>query len=86
MIVLKIIGVILLVIVLLVLALLMAVLFVPIRYQVSGTKHGEYRITFRVSWFLRLLHMKGQFDEQGLQYRLKALMFTLSESDDEGTA
>lgn len=84
--ILKIIGIVLLVLLFLLLAAVCIILFVPIRYEASGEMHGAWNVRFRVSWIMRMLRIDGHIDQNGLQYRAKALGKTLKESNDEGTA
>lgn len=60
--ILKIIGFILLGILGLILLILTAVLFVPIRYRVSGYSKDTYELRAQVSWLLHILHVSGWFD------------------------
>lgn len=84
--ILKAVGILLLVLFLLLLLLLLLILFVPIRYHVEGEKEKDYYAEIRISWLLRIFRFKGRYDRQGFRYRIKALFWTVSKSDDKKTA
>ena len=71
--ILKILGIILLSVLGLLLVSLLAVLFVPVRYRAEGSYHGQPALSVRVSWLLRLLVFRAQYNGQGLVCTIKVL-------------
>lgn len=74
---LKIAGILLLAVLVAALAALLFVLFVPVRYRVSGfqeeaVENGEkpaFRMELQVSWLLKLFRFRLQYGKEGLAYR-----------------
>ena len=56
--ILKIIGIILLILLGLILLILAVVLFVPVRYQVSGSIGEKTTVRIAVTWLLHVVHLK----------------------------
>lgn len=77
--ILKIIGILFAVLILLLLLLTGLVLFVPLRYEISGSYHKEtYGGGGSVSWLLGLLKIQGSFEKgKGLSWKVKAAWFSL---------
>lgn len=81
--ILKIIGIILLVVVGLVLFLLAVVLFVPVRYRLSGKKEAEtFFVKAEAFWLMHLLRVRALYPEPG-KIVVKLLWFTLYDSSEE---
>ena len=80
--VLKIIGILLLVLLVLAILLLSLILFLPVRYEIKADYYGTPHAYIRLHWLLHLLRAYVTFDlEQGLQYEVKALWFSLKQAD-----
>ncbi|MBS4792522.1 MAG: hypothetical protein KH041_08675, partial [Clostridium sp.] len=76
--ILKILGIILLVLFGLLLLVLCTVLFVPVRYQISGSWKEEKWGRVRVSWLLSAICVNGSYEkEKGLQASLRVLWLKL---------
>lgn len=80
--ILKIIGLILLGILALALAIVLAVLFVPVRYRVSGSHYDEWKATVRFSWLLHILSFHADYDG-GLTTSLRIFGFRLGRSSND---
>ncbi len=67
----------------LLLLVLLLLLFVPLRYNldlerretVAGHAH------FSLHWFFRALELRGDYDREGFRYRLRALRYTIKETE-----
>lgn len=81
--ILKIIGILFAVLILLLLLLTGLVLFVPLRYEISGSYHKEtYGVGGSVSWLLGLLKIQGSFEKgKGLSWKVKAAWFSLPKEE-----
>lgn len=76
--ILKILGIILLVLLGFLLLVLCTVLFVPVRYQISGSWQEEKWGRVRVSWLLSAICVNGSYEkEKGLQASLRVLWLKL---------
>lgn len=69
--VLKIIGIIILAILALLLFALALVLFVPVRYSVLAEKYGEIKFSGNISWLLRLINIKGKYENNDFDFSVK---------------
>lgn len=69
--VLKIIGIIILAILALLLFAIALVLFVPVRYNISAEKYGEIKFSGNVSWLLRLINIKGKYENSDFNFSVK---------------
>ena len=81
--ILKLIGILFAVLILLLLLLTGLVLFVPLRYEISGSYHKEtYGGGGSVSWLLGLLKIQGSFEKgKGLSWKVKAAWFSLPKGE-----
>lgn len=81
--ILKLIGILFAVLILLLLLLTGLVLFVPLRYEISGSYHKEtYGVGGSVSWILGLLKIQGSFEKgKGLSWKVKAAWFSLPKEE-----
>lgn len=70
--ILKIIGIVILALLGLVLAILLLVLFVPVRYGLSGSYHGRVQGNIKVTWLLHALSLRVTY-EDGLDMAVKVL-------------
>ncbi len=65
------------------LLVLILLLFVPLRYsldlerQEAAAGHAQ----FSVHWLFRALELKGDYDRDGFRYRLRALRYTIKETE-----
>ncbi len=69
--ILKIIGIILLVILMIIIFILALVLFVPIRYRFSGSRHDVWEGTVCVQWMPVFLKIEAFFKENHFRYTVK---------------
>lgn len=85
--ILKIIGILFAVLILLLLLLTGLVLFVPLRYEISGSYHKEtYGVGGSVSWILGLLKIQGSFEKgKGLSWKVKAACFLFQKKKKQRT-
>ena len=63
--ILKIIGIILLILLGLILLILAVVLFVPVRYQVSGSIGEKTTVRIAVTWLLHAVSWRAAYEEEG---------------------
>lgn len=78
--VLKVIGIVLLVILCLILLIVAAVLFVPLRYKITGDYRGSPEKPTGeafVSWLFGFIRAKAQYGADGFHYFVKILPFTI---------
>lgn len=75
--ILKIAGILLLVLLGLVLAALLCLLFVPVRYRIQGSRHGQLQAHGQLSWLLHIITLHGWYQSQELEVKLKLFGFTL---------
>lgn len=85
---LKVIGCIILVLLAVIVLLLLIVLFVPVRYNVSGTKNGAFRVAAEASWLLKLIKASVLFDtdkrvDRKLKIKARAAFITLYDNAKE---
>ena len=82
---LKILLLFLLAVFLLLLLLLLLVLFVPLRYSLDLERReaAEGHAHFSLHWFLRLVELRGGYDRNGFRYQLRALRYTIKETDQD---
>ena len=69
--ILKIIGIILLILLGLILLILAVVLFVPVRYQVSGSIGEKTTVRIAVTWLLHAVSWKAAYEEEGFSSQLR---------------
>ena len=69
--ILKIIGIILLILLGLILLILAVVLFVPVRYQVSGSIGEKTTVRIAVSWLLHAVSWRAAYEEEGFSSQLR---------------
>ena len=69
--ILKIIGIILLILLGLLLLILAVVLFVPVRYQVSGSIGEKTTVRIAVTWLLHAVSWKAAYEEEGFSSQLR---------------
>ena len=74
--ILKIIGIILLILLGLILLILAVVLFVPVRYQVSGSIGGETTVRIAVTWLLHAVSWRAAYEEEGFSSQLRIFGIT----------
>lgn len=78
--ILKIIGIILLCILLLILVLLLLVLFVPVRYQIKGSKKENddvpVRVLVKITWLLHILSISFRYPEEAF-IKVRIVCFTV---------
>lgn len=60
-----------------VLLLILMVLFVPIRYQVKGSKYETIEGEGKVTYLLRLIRATFNYSPEGYGYKVKILFFTI---------
>lgn len=77
--ILKVLGIVLAVILGLVLLILLLVLLVPIRYRLDGEFHKSKKAEATVTWLLRLLSIRGGY-EDGIYYSVKVFGRTILSS------
>lgn len=70
---LKILGITLLSLAALILLLVLAALFVPVRYQVSGSFQETLQGRILLTWLLHLISLKLEYGEDGFSYRVRVL-------------
>ncbi len=68
--ILKIIGIILLILLGLILLILAVVLFVPVRYQVSGSIGEKTTVRIAVTWLLHAVSWRAAYEEEGFSSQL----------------
>ena len=78
--ILKVLGIIILSLLCLVIFLLCLILFVPIKYNIYGAYHEKLDVKIRVSWLLRLISFKAEYNDD-FKYRLRILVFNVLKSD-----
>lgn len=78
--ILKVLAIIILSLLCLVIFLLCLILFVPIKYNIYGDYHEKLDVKIRVSWFLRLISFKAEYNDE-FKYRLRILVFNILKSD-----
>lgn len=71
--ILKIIGIILLILLGLILLILAVVLFVPVRYQVSGSIGEKTTVRIAVTWLLHAVSWRAAYEEEGFSSQLWTL-------------
>lgn len=69
--ILKIIGIILLILLGLILLILAVVLFVPVRYQVSGSIGEKTTVRIAVTWLLHAVSWRAAYEEEGFSSQLR---------------
>lgn len=69
--ILKIIGMILLAVLGILLLLVLSLLFVPVRYKVQGSWHGQLAAAAKVSWLFHLLSFNAVYSKDGLSMVLR---------------
>lgn len=69
--VLKIIGIILLILLGLILLILAVVLFVPVRYRVSGSVGEKTTVRIAVTWLLHAVSWRAAYEEEGFSSQLR---------------
>ena len=69
--ILKIIGIILLILLGLILLILAVVLFVPVRYQVSGSIVEKTTVRIAVTWLLHAVSWRAAYEEEGFSSQLR---------------
>lgn len=74
--ILKIIGIILLILLGLILLILAVVLFVPVRYQVSGSIGEKTTVRIAVSWLLHAVSWRAAYEEEGFSSQLRIFGIT----------
>ncbi len=86
--VLKIIGIVILCILALAILILLAVLFLPLRYKISGDYDSDtkdYHLNADINWCLGILKVYGNFDkENGLDYWAKFFGKKIFPKDEDG--
>ena len=81
--ILKILGILILVILGVLLTVIAVVLFVPIRYQGDVSFDGKPKAGVLVSWLLRIIRIRVNYDEEGLNILAKILWFKVFEQTPE---
>lgn len=84
--ILKIIGLILLAALGILLLLVLSFLFVPVRYKVEGSWHGELKAHAAVYWLFHFLSLKAVYGQDGLTWTLRILGFRLGKKKKEDLA
>ena len=74
--ILKIIGIILLILLGLILLILAVVLFVPVRYQVSGSIGEKTTARIAVTWLLHAVSWRAAYEEEGFSSQLRIFGIT----------
>lgn len=74
--ILKIIGIILLILLGLILLILAVVLFVPVRYQVSGSIGEKTTVRIAVTWLLHAVSWRATYEEEGFSSQLRIFGIT----------
>ena len=74
--ILKIIGIILLILLGLILLILAVVLFVPVRYQVSGSIGEKTTVRIAVTWLLHAVSWRAAYEEEGFSSQLRIFGLT----------
>lgn len=74
--ILKIIGIILLILLGLILLILAVVLFVPVRYQVSGSIGERTTVRIAVTWLLHAVSWRAAYEEEGFSSQLRIFGIT----------
>lgn len=74
--ILKIIGIILLILLGLILLILAVVLFVPVRYQVSGSIGEKTTVRIAVTWLLHVVSWRAAYEEEGFSSQLRIFGIT----------
>lgn len=74
--ILKIIGIILLILLGLILLILAVVLFVPVRYQVSGSIGEKTIVRIAVTWLLHAVSWRAAYEEEGFSSQLRIFGIT----------
>lgn len=77
--ILKIIGIILLILLGLILLILAVVLFVPVRYQVSGSIGEKTTVRIAVTWLLHAVSWRAAYEEEGFSSQLRIFGITRKE-------
>ena len=75
--VLKIIGILVLVLLGLALGGILCLLFVPVRYRISGAFKGQLQADFKASWLLSILSLCVTYREASMEAKLKLFGLTL---------
>lgn len=78
--ILKVLAIIILSLICLVIFLLCLILFVPIKYNIYGDYHEKLDVKIRVSWLLRLISFKAEYNDD-FRYKLRILVFNVLKSD-----
>ena len=81
--ILKILGLILVAVVMLVLLCIGLVLFVPLRYRLSGQYHGSLIGEATLTWLFHLLRAQARYDADGLNAELFVCGFRIWHTHDE---
>lgn len=79
--ILKIIGMILLVILGLLILACLVVLFVPVRYRITGEVENSVSVRFRVSWLLGIICFRGWYEDKEYRQKLKLFGIPLKEKN-----
>ena len=74
--ILKIIGIILLILLGLILLILAVMLFVPVRYQVSGSIGEKTTVRIAVTWLLHAVSWRAAYEEEGFSSQLRIFGIT----------
>ena len=86
--ILKIIGIVLLSLLLLLVTVLLLILFVPVRYRVSGfRKQGDevpVNVALKVTWFLHIVNVAFRYPEEAF-IKVRLFCFTIFSTDKEQT-
>lgn len=69
--ILKIIGIVLLVLLVLLLFLIALVLFVPVRYRITGEAEDEISVHISVTWLLHLISWRGAYEKEAFDSCLR---------------
>lgn len=87
--ILKIIGIVLLSLLLLLVTVLLLILFVPVRYRVSGfRKQGDevpVNVALKVTWFLHIVNVAFRYPEEAF-IKVRLFCFTIFSTDKEQTS
>lgn len=81
--ILKIIGIIVAVIIGLLLLIILSVLFIPIRYKVSGKKYDQLNGMIRLYWFFHILSTYAAYENGEIKFYVKVFGFTLFDDKTE---
>ena len=87
--ILKIIGIVLLSLLLLLVTVLLLILFVPVRYRVSGfRKQGDevpVNVALKVTWLLHIVNVAFRYPEEAF-IKVRLFCFTIFSTDKEQTS